>query len=190
MNTTNKIVIGTAVATVATAAGTFFAGRSAWRGINAAKPVGLIVLAIVAYHTFDSYRASVDTAWEKVETVVERRAEADAAQKRAAELEAEAVEKTRAFNAQKAADMERAEKAYQAAVDAEARAKVKPVVKAAPKPRTVEQAKPQTVEQAKQQYDKATSVYNELCRYGCGGEPLRQWQKARDNYARAKLAAN
>ena len=44
---------------------------------------------------------------------------------------------------------------------------------------------PVTREQAQADYDKAVASYNRACPYGCGGEPLKQWQKARDNLALA-----
>ena len=252
MNTSTKVLIAGGAAAV----GSFFAGRSMWRGINKAKPVGLLVLAIVAYHTFDGYRQSVDTAWGKVESVVERR-----------EAAAEA-EKTAAFNAQKLADAKKANEAYEKAV-ADQRAveegyrlmvtsyleglkiaipqtvkslksadvaavygifhdAIDFIQKNDPNPQRanklldnlytsreafrneIEAAKikaqakrqqqtqsaapvvvksGQTVEQAQARYDKATAIYNELCRYGCGGEPYKQWRDARDNLARVKMSA-
>lgn len=136
MDRMDKAALYTMGATAGAAVGTFFAGRSMWRGINKAKPIGLLVLAIVAYHTFDSYRESVDIAWSKVETVAERRAEAEAAQKRVAELEAEAAAKTAA--------------AAKAKVEADARDKAKSarwfaVKSGAEKPTDAEQRAMKTV---------------------------------------------
>jgi hypothetical protein len=136
MKTTDKAALYTMGATAGAAVGTFFAGRSMWRGINKAKPIGLLVLAIVAYHTFDSYRESVDTAWGKAENVVERRAATEAAQKRVVELEAEAAAKTAA--------------AAKAKVEADARDKAKSarwfaVKSGAEKPTDAEQRAMKTV---------------------------------------------
>lgn len=107
MKTADKVLLTTAGVTVASAAAAGFTVKSIWGAITKHKVVGLSLLAIVSYHTFDSYRASVDNAWSKVETVVERRADAAAQEK--------AAEKTAAFNAQKAADAKKANDEYEAA---------------------------------------------------------------------------
>lgn len=84
----------------------WYAVRSAWHGLNNAKWVGLVVVALVSYHTFDGYRASVDNAWGKVERLFENlqdlekekavMKERDRANREIALARAQAAEKERA----------------------------------------------------------------------------------------------
>ena len=126
------------IAAAGLTATSWFAARSAWRGLNNAKWVGLVVVALVSYHTFDSYRASVDNAWGKVESVIDGRA-AKAEAERIAAIRVEAIyaaetaareRATAAFNLQKAEDMRIANERYEAGVKAAEIAKAEAKAKA------------------------------------------------------------